>query len=197
MRLCTLQQPSGQGRPLLYQVRHPCAACGREFPINPGKLNELQALGRPALCKTCLEANLLRRAEEKMDLDRQNPHVVCDHCRKTFRIAVAKLETLRSDGKPILCSPCLTHQMESWRQEQTERNNIWTQVTCDRCRVTYPIRKEVLAALFSRGKVPRCAACRNRQSHIPCIKPKPLFSKLLKLKSLFASIKGVKHVGKN
>ena len=94
-----------------------CNDCKKTFDISKAKYDRLDAKDKPIFCRECFEIKLDSWSAQRAQQNLLRPEVACEHCQKTFRIGRKKLDTLRQRAKPVLCSNCLTKQLERWKGE--------------------------------------------------------------------------------
>ena len=141
------------------RIRVCCDDCDTTFRISKAKYDNLKKQGKPALCKYCFEVQLDVWSVEKAQQNLAYPQVSCEHCRRCFRIQRQKLDKLRREAKPILCSSCLTKQLQQWESENIARERNYPKVICTECWEPFRIRKDKLDALSSKGKSVLCKDC--------------------------------------
>lgn len=147
-----------------------CTQCGAQTTILADRLSTLKDQGKPLLCKSCL-ANLRQQwAASQVERDKQYPEAVCERCSRTCRIPSARLDELRSKGRPILCPPCLTEQLAVWRTEKAQRDAVSPLTQCSSCSRQTRIRREKLDQLRAAGKAVLCRSCLEHELS----KPRPL-----------------------
>ncbi len=96
-----------------------CARCQKPFPLTTAKRNRLRNQNKAPLCRTCFAALHDQWEDQTLQINMEHPKVLCEHCGKQSRIARERLDSLRSQGKPILCRDCLKEQLALWKSEQT------------------------------------------------------------------------------
>lgn len=95
-----------------------CNDCKKAFNISKAKFDRLDAKDKPIFCRECFEIKLDNWSAQRAQQNLLRPEVACEHCQKTFRVMRKKLDTLRQRAKPVLCSNCLTKQLERWKGEE-------------------------------------------------------------------------------
>jgi hypothetical protein len=177
-RMQTRRESNAQGKGKRRFVRVECTRCGSAFSIARARHDELRQRGKSILCADCL-SNQFRElsvvhAQHRLDF----PEVSCEYCRKVFSLPRTKLDSLRHQGRPILCPTCLHTQLERWRAEQAEYDRSHPLVDCAICGKGFRLRKESLDQLTSQGKVILCSVClRQAREKRPPAKDGPLTKK--------------------
>ena len=140
-------------------VKQKCSQCDQFFWVAQAKLEDLQTRGKQIFCKTCFQAKLDEWAAARLQRDESFPEITCEHCRQSLRIPRAKLDQLRSLGKPILCRVCLADQMEKWNAERDEWQKNHVRTACSQCGTTFMINKGKLDLLQAKNKNVLCRDC--------------------------------------
>jgi len=137
-------------------VRVACSKCETSFKISEGKVKTLEGKGHAPLCRSCLQKLLNEWSAGKAQRNMYLPQVCCEHCQTNLRLPREKLDALLHQGRPILCSTCLTEQVKKWRAEY-EKNH--PRVECAECGTDFNIRKDKLDVLKHKGKQVLCRDC--------------------------------------
>ncbi|MBM4030177.1 MAG: hypothetical protein FJ291_00135 [Planctomycetes bacterium] len=141
------------------RVRYFCAECQHLLSIDLARSRELERQGKPVLCSSCLQAKLSAQSAARLERDSAYPEVNCEHCTAAFRMPRAKLDLLRSQGRPILCGTCLPKQMRLWEAERDQKARDYPQATCAQCATRFRIRREKLEGLTAKGRPVLCRRC--------------------------------------
>lgn len=136
-----------------------CAQCGAIFLIAAGRLSELVARDKPALCGSCFQTQIQAWSASRSLRDQAYPQVACEHCQTPLRIARTRLEALRAQARPLLCRECLVLQLGRWQAEQVQRERELPRITCASCRKEFRIRRQKLTELQAMGKSLLCWSC--------------------------------------
>ena len=136
-----------------------CNDCKKTFGMSKAKYDRLKAENKSILCKECFKVKLDKWSAERAQQNLLRPEVVCEHCQKTFRITRKKLDTLRQRAKPVLCSNCLTKQLERWEGEKAIFESSHLKIKCKLCSETFLVSKDKRELLLSEGKDIFCRRC--------------------------------------
>jgi len=160
LRLVGRNTRAGPGRTAdILRVKTCCARCGQRVCIDGGKLAELRGRGNQVLCRACLRTRLEEQSLSRRQRNARRPPVSCEHCGKCFRLPRRRLDLLRSQGRPLLCSACLLSQLRCWEMEQTQLDQTHPLNICARCSRTFRMKREKVEALAARGTPLLCAVC--------------------------------------
>jgi len=132
--------------------KHACTSCGVDSWAADVWYAQLQSRGVPFLCKACL-------TERRLQRDQTHPTVACEHCGQATRILRSKLDSLRANGSPILCSPCLGAQLNKWKSEQATWIQDHQDTACSECGAEFQIHKTKLRSLSFANKQVLCRGC--------------------------------------
>ena len=136
-----------------------CNDCKKTFGMSKVKYDRLKAENKSILCKECFQLKLDKWSVERTQQNLLRPEVVCEHCQKTFRITRKKLDILRQRAKPVLCSNCLTKQLERWEGEKAAFESSHLKIKCKLCSETFLVSKDKRELLLSEGKDIFCRKC--------------------------------------
>jgi hypothetical protein len=136
-----------------------CGRCEKTFRMSIKKRDGLLEQNKAPLCKTCFNAVQDHWASQRLLLNMERPNVRCEHCEEQVRISRRKLDSLRGQGKPILCSDCLRKQLETWKKEQAEHDHSRPRVTCTLCKETYRMNRPKMEGFQLKGKPLLCQEC--------------------------------------
>jgi serine/threonine protein kinase len=136
-----------------------CDNCHTQFQISEEKCNSLKRQGKSILCNSCLAIQFNVWSMKRIQHNMTFPQVSCEHCQQLFRISREKLDVLREQAKPILCSQCLTEQLRQWHAESVKYEQDHPKVKCANCTKSFRIRKDKLDSLSAEGKKIFCKDC--------------------------------------
>ncbi|MBQ3337398.1 MAG: AAA family ATPase [Selenomonadaceae bacterium] len=118
-----------------------CTACGKEFFITQGQLEDLRAQGKSPsdYCKDCWTQD--------------ETAGYCKRCHRPIIFKRAKLHELRAQGKkiPDLCTKCFNERNEK------------IPVTCPACQNTFLQKRGYIEDLEAKGKTFFCDDCRKEK----------------------------------
>jgi hypothetical protein len=102
-----------------------CEHCQERFSLPRHRLDDLRHRGRPLLCPACLPTQLKKWHGEQAQYDCRFPRVACGLCGRQFRLAKERLQALASQGKTVLCRPCLgmKHQEHETKDRAGEQGS--------------------------------------------------------------------------
>lgn len=104
MRVADWIKCSEQKRPILCKrcstVEVLCSRCGKPYPEQREKVEELRAKGKPLYCPECLKL--------------ESVTVNCEECGRSVRMFRSRVDDLHRNGKQVLCRDCLTRLKSTW-----------------------------------------------------------------------------------
>lgn len=136
-----------------------CGRCKEAFSMSVLKRNDLLKQNKAPLCKDCFNALQSQWARQTLQRNMERPRIICEHCERQVLMARRKLDTLRSQGKPMLCPDCLREQLETWKNEQAKHDHSRPHVICAICKKTHRTDRFKMEELQSKGKSPLCREC--------------------------------------
>lgn len=153
-----------------------------------GQIEQLRCLSKPcaALLKKAFIASTFQECPSpedwesalKYSLHKQRPNegfnsqhikhsrimqVCCDNCHTLFQISEEKCNSLKRQGKSILCNSCLAIQFNGWATERIQHNMTFPQVSCEHCQQMFRISREKLDTLREQAKPILCFPCLTEQ----------------------------------